>query len=183
MKLLQKKIFVLAIATLLISVPSCAQEAKKKQSEAVDDPSGIKWVSLEDAQAQAKKTGKKVLVFGYADWCTYCMKMRKETYTDEKVREALYSQFIPVQLNAEKETEVKLNGETYKSWELARYLRLSSFPTHYFIDDDGTILGAQPGFLPADIFAPLMSYIGDDQFGKVKFEDYLEKKENIIIEQ
>ena len=183
MKLTIKKLFSLIVTLLFISTSSFAQETKSKPSEAVNDPSGIKWVSLEDAQAEAKKTGKKVLVFGYADWCTYCMKMRKETYRNEEVRDALYSQFIPVQLNAEVEDEVKLNGETYKSWELARYLRLSSYPTHYFIDDDGTILGAQPGFLPSDIFAPLMSYIGEDQFGKVKFEDYLEKKENIIIEQ
>ncbi len=193
-----KQPFILAVAVgLLVTIPSCAQNSRDKKTDqtsgaeaatelsgqAADDPSGIKWVSLKEAQAEAAETGKKVLIFGYADWCTYCMKMRKETYTDERVRKALYTDFIPVQLNAEAEKEVTFNGDTYRSWELGRYLRLQSFPTHYFIDSDGTILGAQPGFLPAEIFAPLMSYIGEDQFGKVKFEDYLKEKENIIIDQ
>ena len=121
-------------------------------TEVVEDPSGIEWVGLEEAQKQAKETGKKVLIFGYADWCTFCMKMRKETYTNETVRETLYEYFIPVQINSEGEEDVVFNGETYKMVELARYLRLSSLPTHYFLDTDGTILGAQPGFLPDEVF-------------------------------
>lgn len=197
MKLFKQPFALAVLVGLLVSVPSCAQNGDDTKTDknsrtgqsvaltgqAADDPSGIKWASLEEAQAEAAETGKKVLIFGYADWCTYCMKMRKETYTDEKVRKAIYGDFIPVQLNGEAETEVTFNEETYKSWELGRYLRLTSFPTHYFIDSDGTILGAQPGFLPAEIFEPLLRYIGEDQFGKVKFEDYLKEKENIIIDE
>ncbi len=143
--------------------------------------SGVEWQSLEEAQKKAKETGKKVLIFGYADWCTYCRKMRKETYPTEKVKESLDEGFIPVQINAESEEEVVFNGKKYKSYELARYLRLSSFPTHYFLDSEGKIIGAQPGFLPADVFSPLMDYVSEDKFGKVPFLEYLEGK-GIVIE-
>jgi len=195
MKFSNKIGLLFSLIFLLASATSCAQEKKSDtpsvaeetktglQGEASKDPSGIKWVALEDAQKQAKETGKKVLIFGYADWCTYCMKMRRETYTDETVRERLYEQFIPVQVNAEAETELVFNGETYKSWEFAQYMRLSSFPTHYFIDSDGSIIGAQPGFLPVEVFGPLMGYIGTDQFGKIGFEDYLKETENTVIKQ
>ena len=196
MHVIKKTLVLFLIAGLYATLPSCAQKSSSSQADAPpeeedmstmnqaeNDPSGIKWVSLEEAQVQAAETGKKVLIFGYADWCTYCLKMRKETYPDEKVREALYSEFIPVQLNGESEKEVTFNGETYASWELGQYLRLSSFPTHYFIDPSGEILGAQPGFIPAEVFAPLISYVGEDQFGKVPFEEYLKEKENIIIDQ
>lgn len=131
---------------------------------------------------KAKETGKKVLVFGYADWCTYCMKMRKETYPEENVQKSLSDDFIPVQINGESEEEIVFNGKTYKSYELARYLRLTSYPTHYFLNSEGKIIGAQPGFLPAEVFSPLMNYVSEDLFGKVPFLDYMEKK-GIKLEQ
>ena len=144
------------------------------QESSVD--SGVQWQTLEEAQKKAKETGKKVLVFGYADWCTYCMKMRKETYPEDNVQKSLTDDFIPVQINGESEEEIVFNGKTYKSYELARYLRLTSYPTHYFLNSDGKIIGAQPGFLPAEVFSPLMNYVSEDLFGKVPFLDYMEKK-------
>ena len=171
------KIFRLTIVLLLALIASNVSIA---QESTVD--SGVKWQSLEEAQKKAKETGKKVLIFGYADWCTYCMKMRKETYPAENVQKSLSDDFIPVQINGESEEEIVFNGKKYKSFELARYLRLNSYPTHYFLNSDGEIIGAQPGFLPADVFSPLMNYVSEDLFGKVPFLDYMEKK-GIKLEQ
>ncbi|MFA5668133.1 MAG: thioredoxin fold domain-containing protein [Balneolaceae bacterium] len=185
----------LLLLILLASTASCAQETKSNatnldakeeesvESEAVNDPSGIEWVSLAEAQTQVKESNKMVLIFGYADWCPYCMQMRKETYTNENVRERLYKYFIPVQLDAESEEELVFNGETFKSWEFAQFVQLASFPTHYFINKDGEIIGAQPGFLPSDVFGPLLSYIGTEKFGEIGFEEYLKETENVVIEQ
>jgi thioredoxin-related protein len=168
------RLIILVIISLFCSEISLAQEST------VD--SGVKWQSLKEAQKEAKETGKKVLIFGYADWCTYCMKMRKETYPEENVQQSLTDDFIPVQINGESEEEIVFNGKTYKSYELARYLRLTSYPTHYFLNSEGKIIGAQPGFLPADVFSPLMNYVSEDLFGKVSFLDYMEKK-GIKLEQ
>jgi thioredoxin-related protein len=172
MKLLRLTIpLVLALLSVSTALP---------QESSVD--SGVEWQTLEEAQKKAKETGKKVLVFGYADWCTYCMKMRKETYPEENVQKSLSDDFIPVQINGESEEEIVFNGKTYKSYELARYLRLTSYPTHYFLNSEGKIIGAQPGFLPAEVFSPLMNYVSEDLFGKVPFLDYMEKK-GIKLEQ
>lgn len=162
------------LITLFLITTAYSQEAE------ID--SKVEWQSLEEAQKEAKETGKKVLIFGYADWCTYCMKMRKETYPADKVQKSLGDEYIPVQINGESEEEVVFNGKKYKSVELARYLRLTSYPTHYFLNSEGKIIGAQPGFLPADVFSPLMDYISEDLFGEVTFLDYMEQK-GIKLEQ
>jgi len=168
----------LVIRSILIAI-LCSTFVYSQES---DIDSGVNWQSLEAAQKEAKETGKKVLIFGYADWCGYCRKMRKETYPEDKVQESLEKDYIPVQINGESEEEIVFNGKKYKSYELAQYLRLTSYPTHYFLNSEGKIIGAQPGFLPADVFSPLMNYVSEDLFGEVSFLDYMEKK-GIKLEQ
>tara|TARA_R110000868_G_scaffold259361_4_gene517249 strand:- start:13901 stop:14398 length:498 start_codon:yes stop_codon:yes gene_type:complete len=139
--------------------------------------SGFEWLTLDEAQIKAKETGKNILLFGYAEWCTYCLKMRKESFPDSTVQKAIADYYYPVQLNGESEERVTWNGKKMPAVELARYLRLSSFPTHYFINSEGEILGAQPGFIEADIYSPLLNYVGSGAFGNMGFEEFLEKEE------
>ena len=61
--------------------------------------SGFEWVGLEEAQRLAVESQKKVLIFGYAEWCTYCLKMRNESLPDSSVVDAINRYFIPVQLD------------------------------------------------------------------------------------
>ncbi|MEX0608565.1 MAG: thioredoxin fold domain-containing protein [Balneolaceae bacterium] len=145
-------------------------------AQIIETDSGMKWYSMEEAQRKAKEEEKKVLIFGYADWCTYCRKMRKEVYSDTTVQKNIYEHYYPVQLNTESEDKIKFNGTEVVEGELAGYLRLTSLPTHYFLDEDGEILGAQPGFLPAEVFEPMLNYVGTGAFSNMKFEDYIKAK-------
>lgn len=162
------KISLALLFFLALSMPALAQS----QSE-ID--SGFDWYSLSEAQEMAKEDGKKILLFGYAEWCTYCLKTRKETFPDSTVLASIKKYYIPVQLNGESEEEVEFNGKKIKAVELARYLRLGSFPTHYFISSEGEILGAQPGFIEAFIYSPLLEFVGSDAYGNMSFEDFVEK--------
>ena len=91
--------------------------------------SGFEWVDLEEAQRIAAESQKKVLIFGYAEWCTYCLKMRKESLPDLSVVDAINRYFIPVQLDGESTDPVVFNGTEYTKNQLARGLQLQSFPT------------------------------------------------------
>lgn len=138
--------------------------------------SGFEWLSLDEAQKKAKETGKSILLFGYAEWCTYCLKMRKESFPDSSVQKSISDYYLPVQLNGESEERVVYNGKTMPAKELARYLRLASFPTHYFIDSNGEILGAQPGYIEPEVYSPLLDYVGSGAFGSMGFEEFLKKE-------
>lgn len=161
---------ILFFAGLLLTTDAYAQNQAEINS-------GFEWVSLEDAQVKAAETGKKILLFGYAEWCTYCLKTRKETFPDSTVLASIEEHYIPVQLDAESQKEITYNGTTMPENELARYLRLSSYPTHYFIDAEGSILGAQPGFIEPYVYAPLLNYVGSDAFQEMSFDEYFEKND------
>ena len=82
--------------------------------------SGFEWIGLEEAQRLAAESQKKVLIFGYAEWCTYCLKMRKESLPDSSVVDAINRNFIPVQLDGESPDPVVFNGTQYTKNQLAR---------------------------------------------------------------
>lgn len=130
------------------------------------------WYPLEEAQQLAKETGKKVLIFGMAEWCPYCRRMRTEVYPNKGVQDTLLKYFYPVIVDNESSEKVVFNGEEVTEQELAYALRLRSLPTHYFINAEGKVLGAQPGFLPADVFQKLLSFVGSDSYSTMKFDEY-----------
>lgn len=45
----------------------------------------IKWHSYPEGIALGKQKNKKVFVNFFADWCTYCKQMERQTFTDPKV--------------------------------------------------------------------------------------------------
>ncbi len=166
----------LAPAQLLNNQSNSARdktESPHKQIQSSID-SGFEWVGLERAQRLAAESQKKVLIFGYAEWCTYCLKMRKESLSDSSVLDAISRYFIPVQLDGESPDPVVFNGTQYTKNQLARGLQLSSFPTHYFIDVEGGVIGAQPGFIEPDIYALLLRYVGSNAFERSSFDEYVE---------
>lgn len=142
---------------------------------------GIKWYSMKQAQEEASKTGKKIYLYSYAEWCTYCKKMENEVYPQEFVQETLGEFYYPVRVNIESDQPMTFNGDTLTGREFARKYRITATPTAFFIGSEGSILGTQPGFIPPDIFDALLSYVGSDAFKSYKFKEYMErtkKKDN-----
>jgi len=86
---------------------------------------GIKWAkSYSAAVAEAKATDKLVMIDFYTDWCGWCKRLDKDTYTDSRVI-ALAGRMIPVRVNAEKE-----------GLQAAQKYRITGFPAILFINGD-----------------------------------------------
>lgn len=104
--------------------------------------SPIAWeASLAQAQAKAAAEGKLVMVDFYTEWCRWCRKLDAETFTNEKVIQAIAEGFVPVRLDAEKE------GADH-----AQQLGVEAYPTVVFLDAEGKELGRIPGFLGSEDF-------------------------------
>lgn len=113
---------------------------------------GIAWKSYSEGVALAKETGKKIYVNFHADWCTYCVKMGKETFVDKKVIAFLNDEFVAISVDTEKESDV------------ASKYKVRGLPTHLFLESDGSSIGAQPGFLDAKQFVKLLKFIQDEKY-------------------
>lgn len=96
---------------------------------------GIAWkTSMQQAQQEAKRTGKPILVEFHATWCAVCKQLAAQTLSKPAVvRES--QKWVPVQVDVD------------KAPQLARKYLVSSTPTVAFVRPDGSLYGGFVGFL------------------------------------
>mgnify|MGYP005841870013 CR=1 FL=1 len=110
---------------------SQAPEAKSKEG---------KWfTSLSDALAAAQEADNLVLVDAYADWCVWCKKLEKETFSDPKVQ-AQMKKFILLKIDTDGQPD------------LARRFGVTGLPTTLVLDAKGKVVLSQPGFMPPEAY-------------------------------
>jgi tetratricopeptide (TPR) repeat protein len=91
--------------------------------------------SLQEAKAEAARTGKPVFIEVYTDWSSWCKQFERNTLTDKGTAGVL-SNYVCVRLNAEKQ------GESF-----AKSLAIRSFPTLVFMEPNGHIASTVQSFL------------------------------------
>ena len=135
----------------------------------------ISWYDLKEAQQMAKLNDKKVLVYAEASWCGYCKKMDAEVFPVQAVQDSMKKYYYPVRVDIESDNKIIFNGETMTESQFARKHSVKGTPTTFFVNAEGKILGAQPGFIPSKVFKNLLSFVGSGAFGKMEFEEYVER--------
>lgn len=190
-----KRILAAALGILLSgSAISWAEDDTSKSS-----PSGdISWHKFDDALVAAKASGKHIMVDVYTDWCGWCKKLDKETYTDAAVLKVLSESYVSAKIkgdDANRRLKVRAQpteeeGRTLlqivpteepeiSEKDLTRsQLRVSGFPTILFFASDGRMITKLSGFQKADAFAHILNFIKDDLYEVMTYQDYLKSLES-----
>ncbi|MCW9708775.1 thioredoxin family protein [Fodinibius salsisoli] len=162
------RIIVVALVTLLgITMTTSAQNSD------ID----IDWYEMEEAQKLARANDKKVLVFAEASWCTICKKVKREIFPNKDIRQTMSAYYYPVKIDIESDELLRFNGEEMTQEQFGRQMRVTGTPTFLFIDKEGSVIGAQPGFIPRDVYKSLMIYVGTDAHHEMEFEQYLDNNQ------
>lgn len=131
------------------------------------------WIGLEQAIEQARAADKKILIDVYTDWCGYCKKMEAETYTRERVQNAINEHFYAVRINAESSQRVNYLGQSMSMSDFAMGLGVTGFPTTIFLTPEGEPLGFQPGFIDFNTFERLLVYVGTEAYERnISFDQF-----------
>lgn len=152
---------IIFVSLLLVPAASTAQ-----------DNQAVQPMSLEQALKLAPEDGKKILVDVFATWCPYCQRMHSEVYPSNSVQQAITDYYIWVKIDVESDKMVNYHGKEMTQAEFAQALENKNVPTTYFLNSDGVILGTQPGFLKADVFADLLNFVGSDAYLEQSFQEY-----------
>jgi thioredoxin-related protein len=140
--------------------PNAAETSVKSTSE----NTGIKWYGYDEGMAIGKKEGKKILINFFANWCTYCKKMDRDTFSKSDVAAYMNEHFIAIKLNSDIEKQ------------LSEEFRVSGLPTTWFVDKDGEKIQGLPGYLNREMFLAYLKYIQSDSYRNMSFRKFMSKK-------
>jgi thioredoxin-related protein len=113
----------------------------------------VEWGHDYDAALEtAKKDKKLVMVDLYTDWCGWCKKLDKDTYSDKDVAAKLTKDFIAVKVNPEK---------SQRNAKLSKDFGTTGFPHIVFVDATGKKVSEIDGYLPAAQFLQRLNTISE----------------------
>jgi thioredoxin-related protein len=104
------------------------------------------------ALVTAAKDKKLVMVDLYTDWCGWCKKLDKDTYSDKDVAAKLTKDFVAVKLNPEK---------SQRNAKLSKDFGTTGYPHIVFVDAHGKKVSEIDGYLPAAQFLEQLNQISE----------------------
>ena len=100
------------------------------------------------ALAQAEKENKKVLLdFTGSDWCGWCVKLDKETFSQPEFKTFAAENLVLVEIDFP-HAGTQTAAEKAQNAELKTKFSVRGFPTLVLLDGKGNVLAAKVGYLP-----------------------------------
>lgn len=113
-------------ATLAAAVPGDVEVFDPKRDAAQD---------ISRAVAEAKKSGRRIMLDVGGDWCSWCHLLDRMFERNAKLREQREQHFIWVKVN--------YSPENKNEAVLARYPKFKGYPHIFVLDGDGNFLHSQ----------------------------------------
>ena len=168
----------LILALALLPLATVAQTTTGK---------GIQWLSIEEAQAKAKKAPRPLLIDVYTNWCGPCKMLDRNTFSHPKLADYVNKHFYPVKFNAEGGDAVTWNGEKLENpdfnpanasgrngthhltYRIANVNGRIAYPTIVYLDSELNVLAPVQGLMSPEQMEPILAYFGE---GHYKTQDY-----------
>jgi thioredoxin-related protein len=133
---------------LFIALTLSAYSFKKEVSNDIK----INWLTIEEAYKLNQKEPRKIFIDVYTDWCGWCKKMDRDTFSDPKVAEFVTENFYAVKLNAEDTFNIQLADDPTTPQMIARSMGVSGYPTIVYMKEDFKTIHVVPGYQKAGDF-------------------------------
>ena len=192
-----KKVLFIASVVLVAGLLLACQTDGTKVTEVIAKPTlasikthettgPINWMTWEEAVKANKKTGKKIFIDFYTDWCGWCKKMDASTFADPDVAKYVNENFYPVKFNAEQKEDVVFNGTTFSfqnqgrrgAHALAVELldgRLG-YPSYVYLTPTFERILISPGYKPVSDMKKELQFVAEDHYTSTSWEEYKKAK-------
>lgn len=133
------RLFSAFVVLALVSSSLCAQGKSGASPGSVStpkfDPARDAAEDIEAGIAQAKQSGRRVLLDVGGEWCIWCKRLDQLFEENEALAKFLHRNFVPVKVNYSKENKNEA--------VLSRYPKVAGYPHLFVLENDGTLLHSQ----------------------------------------
>jgi thioredoxin-related protein len=171
-----KPFFILVFAFLSLSVTgNLSAFAQPKENN------GIKWMTIEEAEAACKKKPKKIFIDVFTSWCGWCKKMDAGTFQDPDVVTYVNENYYAVKLDAESQDNIIFKDKVFKHNPQRQVNELAimllngqmSYPTTVYLDEKLNVIQSMGGYLDAGQFNFILHFFAEGVYKKKKsLEDF-----------
>jgi thioredoxin-related protein len=145
---MKHKLLLAVVSILILSMAYAASRKSKPETAAsevkTETSEGIKFFegTWKEVVKKAKETNKPIMVDVSTSWCGYCKKMKRFTFTDNKVAAYYNENFINIEVDAE-------NGD---GLVIAQKYQVRSYPTIIYFDKNEKVILFAEGYMQAGEF-------------------------------
>ena len=107
----------------------------------------VKWYSFDEGMALGQSQEKRIFMHFWAEWCGYCRRMEKKTFSNPAVIAKLNENFISIKVNYDNEKR------------LVSTFKVAGLPDNWFFSKDRKDIRHQPGYIPPDKFLVMLKKI------------------------
>ncbi|MCS7171336.1 MAG: thioredoxin fold domain-containing protein [Aquificaceae bacterium] len=111
--------------------------------------------------------------------CIYCKQLKKDLQSQSLANELGEFDVYSILIESNAKVRYLLNGQEKVSTEeeLARYLKVNSFPQIFFYNREGNIILHLPGYQPPKTLACSIRYVKEEEYKKANYMDYMKARE------
>ncbi|MCS7073329.1 MAG: DUF255 domain-containing protein [Bacteroidia bacterium] len=146
-----------------------------------NEPSII-WVSFQYASQVSSLTNRKVLIYIYTEWCSWCKLFQKKTLKTPEVIHYLNDIYFCVKINAETKEDIQGKDKTFSYLPQQKVNQLAhilldgkmQYPAFVILNEQSEIICRTYGYQDPATFLKMAKYYGDKSqiYLKKKWEEY-----------
>lgn len=133
------------------------------------------FLILREDVEEARRAGRRLMLYFYQDGCPYCTKLLRENFGDKAIADKTRKHFDVVALNLWGDRELTdFAGRTMPEKEFARALGVQFTPTLLLLDESGKPALRLNGYTPPHQFSAALDFVGQRLETQQTFTDYLQ---------
>ncbi|MFO7602862.1 MAG: thioredoxin fold domain-containing protein [Gammaproteobacteria bacterium] len=135
------------------------------------------FLDLNEDVLEAKREGKRLLLYFYQDGCPYCSKLLQDNFGQKPIADKTRKHFNTIAINMWGDREVTdFDGSSHTEKSFAEARKVMFTPTLLFLNEQGEVALRVNGYYHPDKFNAALDYVSGRHETKLAFNDYYAKR-------
>jgi len=131
------------------------------------------FLDLDDDIAEAKASGKRLMIFFYQDGCPYCKKLLQDNFGQRDIADKTRKNFDVISMNIWGDRDMSFGAIETTEKDFATRLKVMYTPTLIFFNEEGKAVLRTNGYYHPEKFNAALDYVLGHHDKKEKFRAYL----------